>query len=482
MTFKEKVTTLTKYGHDLKILYVEDEPQIRENIEMLLSSIFSFVQTAVNGKEGLALYEKDSFDLVISDILMPEMNGIKMLEKIKSINPNQSVIVTSACEESNYLLELINLNIGHFVLKPMKADQMISVLYSVVDSIFNARKVAEFNANMQHELNQASSLLEQYKSIVDIALIISKTDLKGKITYVNDQFCKISGYTKEELLSKNHNIVRHPEMLPETFEKVWNTIQQNKIWQGTIKNKKKDGDYYITNTTIKPILDEYGNTIEYMSLRYDVTELYDLSEEILTTQHEILGLLGEIGETRSNETGHHVRRVAKYSRLLAELYGLDPKESDLLYRASPMHDIGKIGIPDSILLKPGKLDHEEFDIMKAHSTIGYQIFQSSERPLMQAAAIIAHEHHEKWDGTGYPRGLSGESIHIYGRITALVDVFDALSCARIYKIAWPLEQIIDLIHEERGKHFDPTLVDLFIKHLDQFTNISTQFTGENSTL
>jgi PAS domain S-box-containing protein len=476
MTFKEKITTLTKYGHNMKILYVEDEPQIRENIEMLLSSIFPFVQTAVNGKEGLALYEKDSFDLVISDILMPEMNGIKMLEKIKSLNPNQSVIVTSACEESNYLLELIDLDIGHFVLKPMKADQMISVLYSVVNTIFNAKKVAEFNANIQHELNQKSSLLEQYKSIVDIALIISKTDLKGKITYVNDQFCKISGYTQEELHGQNHNIVRHPDMSSEVFENVWNTIQQNKIWQGTIKNKKKDGSFYITNTTIKPILDEHGSLMEYMSLRYDVTELHALSDEILSTQHEILGLLGEVGETRSNETGNHVRRVAKYSKLLAELYGLDNAQSDLLYRASPMHDIGKIGIPDSILLKPGKLSHEEFDIMKTHSEIGYQIFKQSERPLMQAASVIAHEHHEKWNGTGYPRGLAGENIHIYGRITAIVDVFDALSCDRVYKKAWPMEQIINLIIEERGKHFDPVLVDLFMKHHDQFIDISTQLT------
>lgn len=475
MKFIDTVTKLSECGRHLKILYVEDEPQIRENTETLLSTIFSVVRTAENGKEGLALYEKDSFDIVISDILMPEMNGVKMIEKIKAVNPNQSIVVISACEDTKYILELINLGISHFILKPVNAEQMISVLYSVAETISNARKVAEFNENIKHELKHTSTLLDQYKEIVDVGSIVSKTDLYGRITYVNDQFCKISGYTREELLSKNHNIVRHPEMSPETFAEVWNTIQQNKIWQGTIKNKNKNGDYYITNTTIKPILDEYGNTIEYMSLRYDVTELYDLSEEILTTQHEILGLLGEIGETRSNETGHHVRRVAKYSRLLAELYGLDPKESDLLYRASPMHDIGKIGIPDAILLKPEKLEYEEFEVMKTHSEIGYQIFQSSERPLMRAAAIIAHEHHEKWDGTGYPSGLSGDNIHIYGRITALADVFDALSCARVYKTAWPLEKIIDLIREERGKHFDPVLVDLFMENIDKFIEISNQF-------
>jgi response regulator RpfG family c-di-GMP phosphodiesterase len=139
-----------------------------------------------------------------------------------------------------------------------------------------------------------------------------------------------------------------------------------------------------------------------------------------------------------------------------------------------MHDIGKIGIPDSVLPKPGKLTAEEFEVMKEHARIGSDIFKKSKRPLMQTASIIAHEHHEKWNGSGYPRGLSGENIHIYGRITALVDVFDALSCERVYKKAWPMEKIIDLIREERGKHFDPKLVDIFIENLDQFMEISRE--------
>lgn len=475
MTFKEKVNQLVKYGDDIRVLYVEDDNLIREHNKELLLSFFPFVQTAVNGKEGLEFYENDTYDLVISDILMPEMNGIKMIEHIKSINSNQSVIVTSACEESSYLLELINLGIGQFILKPIKTEQMINVLFSVVENIANTKKVEEFNHKVQSDLIHQSSLLEQYKEIVDITSIVSKTDLKGKITYVNEQFCTISGYTKDELLNQNHNIVRHPDMSSETFKQVWATIKAKKVWKGTIKNKKKNGDTYITQTTIKPILDTNGDIVEYISIRYDVTELHKLNEEIWSTQSELLDLLGEIGETRSQETGNHVHRVAKYSKLLAELYGLDQKESALLYSASPMHDIGKIGIPDSILLKPGKLNHEEFEVMKTHVGIGNEIFRKSKRPLMQTASIIAYEHHERWDGSGYPQGLSGENIHIYGRITALADVFDALSCERVYKKAWPMEKILDLIREERGKHFAPQLVDLFIENLDQFLEISSQY-------
>jgi response regulator RpfG family c-di-GMP phosphodiesterase len=127
------------------------------------------------------------------------------------------------------------------------------------------------------------------------------------------------------------------------------------------------------------------------------------------------------------------------------------------------------------LLKPGKLDPEEYVVMKTHSSIGYDILKNSNRPLLKAAAIIAHEHHEKWDGSGYPNALSGENIHIYGRIIALADVFDALSCDRVYKKAWPMDKIIELIINESGRHFDPKLVDMFMANLDRFTDIATKF-------
>lgn len=354
-------------------------------------------------------------------------------------------------------------------------EQMLGILLAVVENIDNARRVEEFNCNVKRELIYQSSLLEQYKEIVDMTSIVSKTNLKGKITYVNDKFCNISGYSRDELLNKNHNVVRHSEMPSEVFENLWKTIKENKVWQGTIKNKNKNGGFYITDTTIKPILDVNGDIIEYISIRYDVTQLHLLNDEIWNTQSELLLLLGEIGETRSKETGNHVRRVALYSKLLAELYGLEKDDIELLYSASPMHDIGKIGISDSILLKPSKLDPYEFEIMKTHSNIGYDIFKKSTRPLMQTAAIIAYEHHEKWNGLGYPRGLSGNNIHIYGRITALADVFDALGSDRCYKKAWPIDKVLELILEERGQYFDPQLVDLFVDNLDRFIDILKQY-------
>ena len=216
---------------------------------------------------------------------------------------------------------------------------------------------------------------------------------------------------------------------------------------------------------------------EDLTLAYftDVTEIVELNREIEDTQREIIYAMGEIGETRSKETGNHVKRIALYSKELALLYGLEPHEAEILHMASPMHDIGKVGIPDAILNAPRKLNEEEFEVMKTHAQLGYDMLKHSSKPILKAAAIVAREHHEKWDGSGYPRGLKGEDIHIYGRITAVADVFDALGSERVYKKAWELEKILTLLQEQSGKHFDPKLVELFLDNLDKFTAIRDKY-------
>jgi response regulator RpfG family c-di-GMP phosphodiesterase len=200
-----------------------------------------------------------------------------------------------------------------------------------------------------------------------------------------------------------------------------------------------------------------------------------LAQEIDSTQNEIVITLGEVVEARSKETGNHVIRVSEISELLAKRIGLSEGEVSLIKKASPMHDLGKIAIPDYILNKPGRLTKDEFDIMKTHAQIGYDMLKFSNRTLLKYAAIIAHEHHEKYDGTGYPRGLKGEEISIQGRITALADVFDALGCDRVYRKAWPLDKVLHLIREEKGKHFDPNLVNLFFDHLDEILAIIRKY-------
>jgi response regulator RpfG family c-di-GMP phosphodiesterase len=235
------------------------------------------------------------------------------------------------------------------------------------------------------------------------------------------------------------------------------------------KNKNPNMVYLEADKTLKPV-DKRLLEVFCANTSIAIDNIY-LNEEIEDTQKEVIYRMGAIGETRSKETGNHVKRVAEYSRLLALKYGLPTKEAELIKQASPMHDIGKVGIPDSILQKPGKHTPEEWEIMKTHARIGYDMLSDSRRPIMTVAATVALEHHEKWNGSGYPQGLKGEDIHIYGRITALADVFDALGSDRCYKKAWRLDDILDLLKREKGEHFDPDLVDLLLDNLSEFLAI-----------
>lgn len=200
-----------------------------------------------------------------------------------------------------------------------------------------------------------------------------------------------------------------------------------------------------------------------------------LTREIINTQKEVILTLGEVVETRSQETANHVARVAEFCYFLAKKSGMDEQTAELLRLASPMHDVGKIGVPEAILHKPGKLNSEEFEIIKKHARTGHEILCKSDRSIMKTAAIVALQHHERWDGKGYPQGLKDHNIHLFGRIAAIADVFDALSHKRCYKEAWPLEKIVETFKRDAGTHFDPELVAIFLANIDEFVEINRRF-------
>jgi len=590
---------------EITLLYVEDEAIIRDELIEILKEEVAELYIAKNGQEGLELYQNHKIDLVITDIRMPVMDGLKMSDAILQSNPNMPIIISSAFNETEYLMQSIKLGIHYYLIKPINLKELFSTLEKAAVNILNAR-----------HLKKNEKLLQQYKEIVDKNSIVSKADKNGIITYVNDAFCKVSGYTQDELIGSSHSIVRHPDTNIEVFKDLWDTILANKEWHGRIKNRAKNGSAYIVDSTILPVLNSQNKVKEFISIRHDITQdekdkeqlekklhtsaqtleekiqfIYEyenalkentlfcrttvdghlsmasnafvdllgldaatmegssyldlvdpadknklnkevrnaiesqqgwqglvkhkntqgeslylessffpimntegiisevlcfyiditeqvyLNQEIIATQKEVISTMGAIGETRSKETGDHVKRVAEYSKLLALKHGLTLEEAEELKMASPMHDIGKVGIADNILNKPGQLTEEEFEIMKTHAELGHEMLKGSQQPLLKTAAIISMEHHEKWDGSGYPRGLKGEEIHLYGRITAIADVFDALGHDRVYKKAWPLEKILDLFKEGRGKHFDPNLVDLFFSNLNDFLAIKESFDG-----
>jgi len=446
------------------ILLIEDEAVTRQFLYLSLDKMYDDILIASDGKEGLQLFRENSerISLVISDISMPNMNGIEMSQEIRKVNSEIPIILLTAHDDASLVLNALNAGVNHYMLKPINTNK----LQSEVEH-YKSRQI------QREHIQQTYNLLTQYREIIDKSTIVSKTDLNGRITYANEEFCNISGYTRDELVNSPHNIVRHPDTNQETFKEMWRTIKDGKNWNGIIKNLAKDGSVYYTKAFISALKDHDGNILEYIAIRHDITEIIETRNAIENSQREMIYRMGEIGETRSKETGQHVKRVAEYSYLLAILSGLNEEDSLLLKNVSPMHDIGKVSIPDAILNKPGILTQDEFEHMKTHTIAGYELLSNSDQPMLQAASVVALDHHENYDGSGYPNGKIGEKIHIYGRITALADVFDALGSDRVYKKAWELDEILNYIKENKGSKFDPNLVDLFLDNIDRFIEIRT---------
>jgi PAS domain S-box-containing protein len=452
------------------ILIVDDNVKnIQLAANVLKSTNLYSIFFATSGEDALEHLKVREHTLILLDINMPGLDGYKTASIIKKdLNFSKIPIIFLSANANKESIKKGFENGGEdYITKPFDEDELLHRVKTHVD-LFLAKE------KLQQEIHEASTLLEQYKIAVDAGSAVSKSDTDGNIIYVNDKFCELTKYSREELIGKNHNIFRSPDVGDEVYKDMWDTITSKKIWKGLIKNKAKDGTFYYIEAVIMPIVNYQGEIIEYISVRTDMTKEVMLTEDIIATQKEVISTLGELGETRSKETGDHVTRVSLFSEVLAKAYGCFKKNIELLKMASPMHDIGKVIVPDALLLKPSSLTADEFEIMKKHTTYGWEIFNKSSHELLQTAALIAHEHHEKWDGTGYPRGIRGEDIHILGRITAIADVFDALSHDRIYKKAWSIDETIKYIKEESGKSFEPKLVDLFLENIDEILKIKKQ--------
>lgn len=228
------------------------------------------------------------------------------------------------------------------------------------------------------------------------------------------------------------------------------------------ETRDKDKKIQAANDQMLKFAEDLSATFTHLKKAHN-----DMQKAYLDTIHR----LSLAAEYKDEDTGEHIERMSRYSVLLAEKLGLEDQQVQDIRYASPMHDIGKIGIPDAILLKKGRLTEAEFDVIKTHTTIGGEILSHSKAPILQVAETIARTHHEKWSGSGYPRGLAGEDIPLMGRIVALADVFDALTSKRPYKEAYPMSKAVDIVAKDSGSHFDPQVVDVFLANLDAVQHI-----------
>ena len=325
---------------------------------------------------------------------------------------------------------------------------------------------------------EKEKIIQEYQTLLDRSTAMVRLK-KGHFIEVNKSCEQLFGYASGELINRHFSIV-----LDSSRNNITNMIDNIKkvlTARGYINTYipciDKNGNrlhiqaYIMTINTI----DKEDASQEFVGILHNVTEIFEIQQELVNVQKEVIYAMGSISEGRSRETGNHVKRVAEYSYLLAKLYGLDETQAILIKTASPMHDIGKLAIPDAILNKPGKLTEEEFEIMKTHAQKGYDMLYFSDRPILKASAEIALTHHEWWNGNGYPNKLSGEDIPLFGRITSVADVFDALSHDRCYKKAWPMEEVIDYMLKMKDVQFQGVLVDLLVENLDEFIKIKTEF-------
>ncbi len=258
------------YTKKMTLLYVEDNKEVRETTLVIFQELFAETITAIDGEDGMDKFYNNKIDIVFSDINMPKLNGLDMAKKIIDYDKNIPIFINSAHNESEYFTKAIELNIDAYFLKPLNIDIFLKSLENLIQKI-----------KLQESFNNNLTFLKQYQALTDAYIAVSKTDLEGIITYINPEFCRLSGYTKDELIGQNHNIVRHPENMASVYSDLWYCIKNKKeMWKGILRNKTKSGKIYYADVAIKPILDKDGNIIEYISLRKNITDIMSPKKQL----------------------------------------------------------------------------------------------------------------------------------------------------------------------------------------------------------
>jgi len=522
---------------NIHILIIDDEPMIRQVFAAFLDQWGYASFEAENGRVGLNVFAREKIDLVLLDLDMPVMGGLEVLAYIHEHSPDTPVVIISGAGQLDDAVQSVKLGAWDYLTKPIAnmaiLDNTISRCLEKVRLVREnrmyqqhlekevARKTVELrqkNINLQEEVAERKQKEEEVRrinkrleSVVEVSsrlfgYVTMNELLRGILQSMyqllhhdlgqkeaiqagvrHNAFVLFCNDEKRQLVSgwgifsDCHGSAPESVLPASLYQRLLRVLESgaseygNEDWFGHIRTPNGLRCVVYLDGCRLDEENERGLVMIYMNNIASAIDSLALQEEIVNTQKEIVITLGEVIETRSHETANHVRRVAEYTYLLARKLGMGDQEAMLLRFASPMHDAGKIGIPDALLNKPGRLTSEEMEVMHDHTIMGFDLLRKSQRQLLQMAAVVAHQHHERWDGSGYPQGLVEDQIHIYGRIVALADVFDALGSARCYKEAWPIDEVVALVKRERGRHFDPDLVDILVGHLPEFLEIKEKY-------
>ena len=356
-------------------------------------------------------------------------------------------------------------------IKPLSGEKQCMVIISDISNV----------VQIVNERNLYFNALQWIKQ----ALFI--TDKEGYIVHVNHEFEQLYGYTEEEMIGKNPNVLNagketysnfgfSEKEYRTLFREMWTALKDESVgkWEGKVINRSKTGKLMWVRSVTNAVFNEKHQITHFVSMPIDITT--NLSKEN-NMKRDLYNSIAELAELRDNETGAHMRRVGIYSKLIAKGLGLPDKFCDDMEVFAPMHDIGKVGIPDNILLAKRKLTDDEYEAMKRHTLFGYNIVRKNKD--MSLVSQITLSHHERYDGKGYPYGLAGEDIPVAARIVALADVYDALRSKRPYKEPWTHEEAMEHIVDSSGGHFDPKIVNVFVKLNEKFRRIFDEIKDED---
>ena len=485
-----------------KVLLVDDEPDIHDITKLTLNRFrldgraLTFVHAYSGAEAKEVLARETDIALVFLDVVMEkEDSGLEVARWMREDLNNQFTRIVLRTGQPGQAPEervIVNYDINDYKEKTeLDRTKLFTTTFAALRAYRDIMKVEDARRtqlNYREGLERviaASAHIFQQRNLKDFASgllqqVVALLRLEQSMLLRLSGASVITGESEYEILAQIGDMgdtVFGPELMAQLDD-----ARSNRI-------SRLHGDTYVgyfPNASGKASLLVLRGVEEISEIDAQLLEVFCsgvaiafdnilLTQEITDTQAELILRLGDVVESRSHEAGNHVRRMSQVCHLLAQKSGMPDDETATLMHAAPMHDIGKIATPDAVLLKPGKLDADEWEIMKQHPTVGLSILDGSSRPILKAAAVIAHQHHEKYDGSGYPQGLKGQDIHLYARIVAVADVFDALSHKRCYKDAWPVDQVVSHLREVAGHHLDPVFVELLINNIDEAVEINRRW-------
>ncbi len=506
------------------ILTVDDEEINLELVEALMFTLGYEIEKARSGKEALEKISEREPDIILLDVMMPGMNGYEVCRILKEDEKTRHIpviMITSLNQIENKIMG-IETGADDYLSKPFNKRELIARVKSLlkvktlndkvkryqdtIRSLFELTTFSEEFNDKDSVLNELAKRTAELTGMEKVAIALVENKIfQVKATYnLGDDrelyiFLSNSGPIRKVIetgkqlvtvgdpqIAKHFNLNLSYVCVP--LKSIGKDVigalcafgVSSNVNENTVRVLSLVAQRIASEIQIKDYSRVLEETVDKKTkdLRESLGRLEEANKEISRVHEEIIFRLSIATEYKDENTGLHIHRISHYSEALARKFGLPKEEVKLIKLASPMHDIGKIGIPDSILLKPGKLTPEEYNAMKQHTLIGARILSGSSSPLLRMAEEIAISHHEKYDGTGYPYGISVENIPLSGRIVAVADVFDALSTHRAYKPAFDIEKTLEIIKKERGKHFDPNLVDAFFDILDEILATKEKYADE----